>query len=71
MELDIADTKIAELVDGKVKFKTEMKVAGLPKGTWLTNTSTFPKVIFYSLSLRCSECAFKHLVTCSRLLASS
>ncbi|XP_024386757.1 protein NUCLEOLAR FACTOR 1 [Physcomitrium patens] len=44
MELDIADTKIAELVDGKVKFKTEMKVAGLPKGTWLTNTSTFPKV---------------------------
>ncbi|KAG0592994.1 hypothetical protein KC19_1G296500 [Ceratodon purpureus] len=44
LELELADKKIAELAEGKVKFKAEVIAAGLPNGKWLSNISSFPKV---------------------------
>lgn len=71
MELDIVDMKIVELVDGKVKFKIEMKVVGFLKGIWLINMFIFLKVIFYFLLLRCFECVFKYFVICLWFLVFS
>lgn len=44
LQLELADAKVAELAEGKAKFKTEVSAAGLPNGRWLSNISSFPKV---------------------------
>jgi len=45
LELELSDSRVAELLEGKAKFKTEVHAAGLPTGRWLSNISTFPKVV--------------------------
>lgn len=51
LEVELSDERIAELVEGKAKFKTEVNAAGLPTGRWLSNIPTFPKVTIFSLYL--------------------
>ncbi|KAG0604081.1 hypothetical protein M758_10G143100 [Ceratodon purpureus] len=60
LEFKLADTKIAELVEGKAKFKTEFSAAGLPTGRWMSNISTSPKVEKYLAKCAVKERLVKH-----------